>query len=119
MLTKIAAFPFVMLVWSVGAFAQGTAGLGAVSGTVRDVSSAVIPGATVVLSNESKGIKRTMQTTAAGVFAAPALVPASGYSLTVTSAGFATWEAKDFQVEEGFDKIREIGTALLAARRRP
>jgi hypothetical protein len=101
MLKKIAVFMSVMLVCSVGVFAQGTAGLGAVSGTVRDASGATIPDATVVLSNESKGIRRTMQTTAAGVFAAPALVPASGYSLTVTSSGFATWEAKDFQVEVG------------------
>ena len=35
-----------------------------------------MPDATVVLSNESKGIKRTMQTTDAGVFSAPAIVPA-------------------------------------------
>ena len=87
--------------FSAAAFAQGVAGLGAVSGTVRDASGAVVPDATVVLSNESKGIKRTMQSTDAGVFNAPALVPATGYSLVVTKQGFANWEAKNFQVQVG------------------
>jgi hypothetical protein len=89
------------LLFSASAFAQAVAGLGAVSGTVRDASGAVVPDATVVLSNASKGIKRTMQSTDAGVFSAPALVPATGYSLTVTKQGFANWEASDFQVQVG------------------
>ena len=54
-----------------GAFAQSVAGLGAVTGTDRDPSGAIVQGASVVLSNEGKGIKRTMQTTDAGVFTAP------------------------------------------------
>ncbi|HEV3197528.1 MAG TPA: carboxypeptidase regulatory-like domain-containing protein [Bryobacteraceae bacterium] len=98
---RVVALSLFTLVCSAGAFAQGVAGLGAVSGTVRDASGAVVPTATVVLSNDSKGIKRTMQTTDAGVFSAPALVPATGYSLTVTKQGFANWEAKDFQVQVG------------------
>ncbi len=64
------------LLFTASAFAQAVAGLGAVSGTVRDATGAVVPDATVVLSNASKGIKRTMQSTDAGVFSAPALVPA-------------------------------------------
>ncbi|MBZ5723377.1 MAG: TonB-dependent receptor [Acidobacteriia bacterium] len=98
---KVAALSLLTLVYSAGAFAQAVAGLGAISGTVRDASGAVVPDATVVVANESKGIRRTMQTTDAGVFAAPALVPASNYSLTVTRQGFATWEAKDFEVLVG------------------
>ncbi len=86
---------------SAGAFAQGVAGLGAVSGTVRDASGAVVPGANVVISNDAKGIKRTLQTTDAGVFSAPALVPALGYSLTVSKSGFAEFAVKDFQVQVG------------------
>src|ERR1035441_6207874 len=46
-------------------------------GFVRDASGAVIPGATVVVANDGKGIKRTMTSTDAGVFAAPALLPSS------------------------------------------
>jgi len=84
-----------------GASAQAVAGLGAVAGTVRDASGAPVPGATVVVSNDSKGIRRTMETTDAGVFAAPALVPATAYSIRVTKQGFANWEIKDFQVQVG------------------
>jgi outer membrane receptor protein involved in Fe transport len=54
-----------------------------------------------VVSNDSKGIRRTTQTTDAGVFAAPALVPATGYSIKVTSQGFGDWEVKDFQIQVG------------------
>src|SRR5262247_4090053 len=53
------------------AYAQATAGLGSVSGTVRDASGAVVPGAAVVVSNEAKGIKRSITTTEAGVAEAP------------------------------------------------
>jgi hypothetical protein len=42
-----------------------------------------------------------MQTTTAGVFAAPSLTPADGYALTVEKAGFATWENKSFRVQVG------------------
>ena len=100
---------------AVGAFAQAVAGLGAVSGTVRDASGAVVPGATVVITNESKGITRDLKTTDAGVFAAPALTPASGYAVTVTKAGFATWEAKGLSVQVGqnvdFSVVLQVGTA--------
>jgi hypothetical protein len=54
-----------------------------------------------VVANESKGIRRTVQTTDAGVFAAPALVPAAGYTLTITKSGFANYEAKDFTIQVG------------------
>jgi Carboxypeptidase regulatory-like domain/TonB dependent receptor len=96
-------------------FAQSTAGMGAVSGTVRDPSGASVPAATVVVFNDSKGIKRTMETTEAGAFSAPALVPAEGYSATVTRQGFITWEAKKFTVLVGqtvdFKVMLKIGSA--------
>src|SRR2546425_1443218 len=87
------------LTFSAGAYAQAVAGSGAVSGTVRDSSGAIVPGAMVVVANQAKGVRRTMITTEAGLFNAPALVPSSGYSLTVDLQGFKTWEAKDFEVQ--------------------
>src|SRR5206468_6679586 len=95
---KVLALGLCALAFAAGAFAQATAGLGSVSGTVRDASGASVPGATVIISNESKGIKRTMTTTEAGVFAAPALVPASGYSIVVTKQGFSEYEVKAFEI---------------------
>src|SRR5438552_7994119 len=82
-------------------FAQSVAGLGAISGTVHDASGAAIPGAQVVVSNDSKGIKRTIDTTEAGLFAAPSLVPASGYTVTINKQGFAAYEVKNIQITVG------------------
>ncbi len=95
-------------------FAQAVAGLGGISGTVRDTSGAAVPGATVVVTNELKGIRRSLQTTDAGIFAAPALVPSTGYSLSVTKEGFAGWEVKDFEILVGqtvdFRVEMQVGT---------
>src|SRR5689334_16517918 len=89
------------LVVSTTVYAQGVAGLGAVSGTVRDSTGAIVPGANVILTNESRGITRTTQTTDAGVFTIAALQPSAGYTLTVDKSGFAKWEAKSFTVQVG------------------
>src|SRR5690348_14364653 len=97
-MNKVTAVLCLLMWTAAGVFAQSVAGLGGISGTVRDASGAVVPGASVVITNESKGIKRTLQSTDAGVFAAPALVPSSGYTLSVTKEGFGKWEVKDFEV---------------------
>jgi hypothetical protein len=109
---KVLALTICALVFVAGAYAQATAGLGAVSGTVRDASGAVIPGATVVVANDGKGIKRTMNSTEAGVFAAPALVPSSGYSITVTKEGFATYEVKEFEILVGQNVDFKVGLQI-------
>jgi hypothetical protein len=109
---KVLALSICALVFAAGAYAQATAGLGAVSGTVRDASGAVIPGATVVVANDGKGIRRTMNSTEAGVFAAPALVPSSGYSITVTKEGFATYEVKDFEILVGQNVDFRVGLQI-------
>src|SRR3989442_11468064 len=93
---------FAMLC-SVSAFAQSVAGLGAISGAVRDASGAAVPGAQVVVANESKGIKRSINSTEAGLFTAPSLVPDTGYTVTVNKQGFAPYELKKLQVLVGQD----------------
>jgi len=96
---------FVLLIVAVftptATMAQAVAGLGGVTGTVRDASGSVVPGAMVTVTNDSKGIRRTLETTEAGLFAAPALVPAPGYSVTVSKQGFSEWAVRDFQVQVG------------------
>jgi hypothetical protein len=106
---KVLALSICALVFVAGAYAQATAGLGSVSGTVRDASGASIPNATVVVANDGKGIKRTMNSTEAGVFAAPALVPSSGYSITVTKQGFSTYEIKEFEILVGQNVDFKVG----------
>jgi hypothetical protein len=112
---KVLALTLSALALAAGAYAQATAGLGSVSGTVRDASGAVVPGATVVVSNEAKGIKRSMTSTEAGVFAAPALVPASGYSILVTKQGFNSYEIKNFEILVGQNVDFKVAMVVGAA----
>src|SRR2546427_691622 len=79
-------------------FAQA-AGFGSISGVVRDATGARIPGASVTVANESKGISRELVSNEAGAFTAPALVPATGYSVTVKLAGFSDWSAKSIDLQ--------------------
>ena len=96
----------------IAVYAQSVAGLGAISGTVRDASGAAVPNAQVVVANDAKGIRRNLTTTEAGVFTAPSLVPATGYSVTVTMQGFATYEAKDLQVLVGQNVNLDVELAI-------
>jgi hypothetical protein len=94
-------------------FAQ--AGIGGIAGVVRDPSGSTIPEATVVISNESKGIRRSAETTGAGVFNAAALVPASGYSVEVIKPGFSKYQAKNITVEVGGTVNLDIQLDLATA----
>ena len=58
-----------------------------VSGTVADSTGAVLPGATVVILNDDTGISRTVQTDAAGRYAAPSL-SLGRYRVTASREGF-------------------------------
>ena len=63
---------------------------GGVRGAVRDANG-VLPGATVVLTNEATNISRTTVTNEVGEFTFPA-VAAGAYSLKATLAGFKTFD---------------------------
>src|SRR5437867_2028672 len=112
---RSAALLLCLLAVSVGAYGQAVAGLGAISGTVRDASGAIIPGAMIVVTNDARGVRRSTLTTEAGIFTVPALVPSSDYSLTVSLQGFKNWEAKDFELRVGqtvdFNITLEVGSA--------
>ncbi len=60
-----------------------------ISGTVRDESGAVLPGANVVLTNQDTGITRTVTANAAGRYSAPAL-SLGNYEVRAQLDGFQT-----------------------------
>ena len=64
--------------------AQYRAGL---QGAVTDSTGAVVPGATVTLTNRETGLTRTATTTNNGLYSIPSLPPGR-YSLTVSKEGF-------------------------------
>ena len=61
------------------------------TGTVTDPQKAIVPGATVVITNEGTNVSQELVTNDAGLFTAP-LLPAGTYSLTVTLSGFAPFK---------------------------
>ena len=63
-------------------------GAGTVTGTVKDQSGAVIPGATVTLHNPVTGYNRAALTDSSGSFSFTN-VPFNPYHLTITGVGFA------------------------------
>jgi hypothetical protein len=81
-------FPlFVLIMVTIASRAQsGSAGI--VRGTVNDPSGAVVPGASVVLTNAVSHFERTVKTDATGQFTIPN-VPFNPYLIQVTAHGFA------------------------------
>jgi hypothetical protein len=57
------------------AFGQTTLGIAAVGGTVRDQSGALVAGAKVTLTEESKGLVRDSESDTGGSFLFPAVIP--------------------------------------------
>jgi len=96
------------------ALAQSGAGLGSISGVVQDASGAAVPGAVVVVTNESKGIRRDLETTGQGQFTAPALIPDSGYKVTVTKPGFSNYEATNITVAVGQNVDLHVALGVAA-----
>ncbi len=97
----LAQFPFVLslitvLILTAGMHAQ-TASTGAIGGTVRDPSGAVLAGASVKVTNQMTGEIRVLTTQSGGTFLASLLLPGT-YKVEVSSKGFKTLEETGIQV---------------------
>ncbi len=84
-----------LLLCSLPAFSQTYKGT--IRGVVTDTSGAIVPGATVTVTDVQRGTKRTLVTNDAGVYVAPDLVP-STYAIQVSAKGFATVEHGDIEL---------------------
>src|SRR5678815_1379282 len=63
---------------------------GTLIGTVTDPSGAVVPNATVTLTNKQTGAARAVETNSEGFYSAPSL-PAGEYEVKVVAKGFSTY----------------------------
>lgn len=77
--------------------AQTTA---SIAGTVQDSTSAIIPNATVVLTNTDTTETRTLQTNQAGYFTFAGIVPGT-YKVNISAGGFRRFEATGIAVNGG------------------
>ena len=88
---------------------------GTISGVVLDSVGAVVPRATVVLKNETSGDVRPTASENDGEFTITAVPPAT-YTLTVSAAGFTTWQEPGIMMGQGDHRtvpniLLKVGTA--------
>jgi Carboxypeptidase regulatory-like domain len=85
---RLSVFVVWMLCLTIGsAYAQS--GQADVQGMIADPTGSVVSGATVILTNEESGDKRTVTTGTDGRYSFPTIAPGK-YSITVTAASFSS-----------------------------
>jgi hypothetical protein len=92
---------------------SGTAGAqtatGQITGTVKDTSGAVVPGATVTVHSDLTGLTRTATSNASGDYSFP-LLPTGAYSVRAELAGFSV--AKQSGIRLNVDQVARIDLTL-------
>src|SRR5687767_6447601 len=96
-LTQLCCAMLVVFSFSTTAFAQVTSTL---SGTVVDSGGAVIPGASVVVTNTSTTATFNAVTDGTGMFSVPALNPGL-YTVSVSLSGFKTAQLNEIRLQPG------------------
>jgi hypothetical protein len=76
------------------------AGTGNIQGTVSDATGAVIPNASVTLTDEATGVSRATKTSGGGIYLFPG-VPISTYDLSVSAPGFKNYIQTKIVLEVG------------------
>lgn len=109
---------FAVSVW-------GQIDTGAISGLVRDSSSAAIPSVEITVRNRSTGIELKLSTNGSGYYSAPALKPGF-YDVTAAHDGFSQAKRENIELrvqdrlEVNFDlSIRSASTEIVVAAEAP
>ena len=85
------------------------------TGVVTDASGALIPNATVVLSNPHTAVSFTQTTDNKGSFRFTNIPPGQGYQATFTHEGFATTQIKDIALQVGTPRTQDATLQAGAA----
>lgn len=91
------------------ALAQGAQA--ALSGTVKDETGGVLPGASVVIRNVDTSLKRELTTDPRGRFSAPNLPPGP-YEVTLTMSGFAKLVRSGIRLTVGSETVLSLGLSV-------
>jgi hypothetical protein len=97
----------VLLIFAGTAAAQRSDGT--ISGTVKDPSGALVPGAIVTVTNTQIGVDRTTITSEVGSYSVPNLLVGS-YTVKVTIPGFAPYTRIDVLVQAA--QVAEVSVVL-------
>jgi len=109
-ITRAVSLLTVAFIFSAAVFAQSNTG--SITGVVTDPAGAVVPNATVTVTNQGTNEKRTVQADAEGRYEVLSL-PGGAYTIEASSTGFQATSLKDLRLAVG-DKAR-ADVALTAA----
>jgi Carboxypeptidase regulatory-like domain/TonB-dependent Receptor Plug Domain/TonB dependent receptor len=108
--TRLGSALFLFLAGSAFVFAQATA---SITGRVVDPADAVVPNATVTVTNLATSVSRDAVTNAEGLYTVPALTPGN-YGVKVQIQGFDTAQRNNVVLETGatlsVDFKMQVGT---------
>ena len=99
----------LVLMASTAATASGQVLYGSVVGTLSDATGAVVPGATVVVTNQDTGLTRQVVTDQNGYYSIPNLLEGV-YDLAVTSGGFKPYTQKGVTIS--INRVTRVDAAL-------
>ena len=108
---SVAVMAFVFSLCSILPVMAQTSGNGNIVGTVTDPSGAVVPNATVVVTNTDTGVSRTLTTNGDGLYAANFLQPGH-YEVIASAASFGKIDHKNLTLTVG--QILTVDAALPA-----
>jgi hypothetical protein len=106
----VLVFAAVLMLGSRPASAQNT---GTIFGSVQDATGAVIPDASVVVTDATHGLTRTVKSNGAGEYLMP-LLPVGVYTLTVSSPQFESQVVTNIAVDANSD-IKEVVSLKLGS----
>jgi Carboxypeptidase regulatory-like domain len=109
--TRIGVFVGCVFACLLSTIASAQVDQGRIVGVVRDPSQAVITGASITVTDERTGEKRTSTTDEQGYYAFPALKP-SFYTVQANSVGFGSQEATRVALQVG-QEIRQDFTLAI------
>src|SRR4051812_7058591 len=84
---------------------------GRIVGVVYDPNKAVVPGATVTITNHETKVAQRFLTNGAGNYVAPSLDPGT-YDLSVTSSGFKKLVQNGVEMQVGKDLLLDFDLVL-------
>jgi Carboxypeptidase regulatory-like domain len=109
----LAAFFAITVLLSATAASAQVSGTASIQGIVSDSTGATIPNAQVTLTNTATQVKRTLASGRDGLYSFPN-IDIGTYDITVTAAGFKTYEQKGIILEVGSSLGINVGLTVGA-----
>jgi hypothetical protein len=108
---QLLLFVVVFALGTISALGQSTATL---SGTVKDPSGALLPGAEITVQSVATGASRLAVSDSAGSYVVPSLQPGE-YTVTATAAGFSRYTVKSLVLQVDQAAALNISMAVASA----